>query len=377
MKRDVFISYSRKNYATVVEIKRQIDTATDADCWMDLKEIESGAKRFTKAIVEGIDNCKVFFFMLSAESQQSPNALKELNYAEETGKHIVLVNIVGCKMEKEFLFNYGLTDTILWSDKLQREKLLRDISKWIGAEAARERREREEHERREKERKEREEKERTERERRQRELERQRQEQELRRREEEKLRQAKEKQEQEKVEPHGESVPWWKKWWWVVVGVVAVVACVIALSGGRDSSVQPVYGALGIYVDLGLASGTIWKDTNEFIGDTDLFSYDQAIQFFGDEIPTKEQWEELQSSCEWEWTGDGYKVTGPNGNSIFLSASGYRNCSGEVYNVGSIGNYWSSSDGSEGAWSLYVNAINMYMNYDRQCLGLSVRLVQD
>lgn len=41
-------------------------------------------------------------------------------------------------------------------------------------------------------------------------------------------------------------------------------------------------------------------------------------------IPTKEEIDELISKCTWEFSGNGYKVTGPNGNSIFLPAAGYR-----------------------------------------------------
>lgn len=44
-------------------------------------------------------------------------------------------------------------------------------------------------------------------------------------------------------------------------------------------------------------------------------------------MPTKVQIEELCEECMWTWTTmdghDGYKVVGPNGNSIFLPAAGY------------------------------------------------------
>lgn len=44
-------------------------------------------------------------------------------------------------------------------------------------------------------------------------------------------------------------------------------------------------------------------------------------------LPTKEEFEELIKKCKWEWTTEyhcnGYKVTGPNGNSIFLPAAGF------------------------------------------------------
>ena len=65
------------------------------------------------------------------------------------------------------------------------------------------------------------------------------------------------------------------------------------------------------YVDLGLPSGTLWKDQNEIAG---LYTYEQAMEKFGNELPTKEQLEELQTSCRWTWTGSSYRVEGPNGN---------------------------------------------------------------
>ena len=133
MNRDVFISYSRKNYDTVMEIKRQIDSATGAECWIDLKGIESGSDLFIKDIIGGIDNCKVFLFMLSKESQQSEYALLELNYAKMKNKRVVLVNIDDGMMEGVFLFKYSLTDTIAWNNQPQRDKLIRDLCNWIGS----------------------------------------------------------------------------------------------------------------------------------------------------------------------------------------------------------------------------------------------------
>ncbi|MBQ4376349.1 MAG: hypothetical protein II793_01475, partial [Bacteroidales bacterium] len=92
------------------------------------------------------------------------------------------------------------------------------------------------------------------------------------------------------------------------------------------------------YVDLGLRSGTWWRNQNEEGG---FYTYEQAMNKFGDNLPSKEQFEELKSACRWTWNGSGYKVTGPNGNSIVLPAAGYRDCSGCVSYVGSNGNYWS------------------------------------
>ena len=44
-------------------------------------------------------------------------------------------------------------------------------------------------------------------------------------------------------------------------------------------------------------------------------------------MPTRDEIKELNDNCTWQWTTlngvNGYRVTGPNGNSIFLPAAGY------------------------------------------------------
>ena len=129
-------------------------------------------------------------------------------------------------------------------------------------------------------------------------------------------------------------------------------------------------------VDLGLPSGTLWKNSNEG-GDYTRYTYDEAVRKFGNKLPTKQQLEELKNKCTWTWTGSGYKVTGPNGESITLPAAGYRYCNGNVDYVGTYGSYWSSTPfDSDHAGNLYFNSSEVCMyNYFR-CLGQSVRLVQ-
>ncbi len=144
------------------------------------------------------------------------------------------------------------------------------------------------------------------------------------------------------------------------------------LRGGTVSTTSDEV-SLG-YTDLGLPSGTIWKNFNA----TGFYTYDEAVSQFGNRLPTKEQWEELKAECQWTWNGSGYKITGPNGNSIVLPASGYRGCDGSVYHVGSYGSYWSSTPkDSDNAWDLHFDSGGVNVYYYSRCYGQYVRLVQD
>ena len=129
------------------------------------------------------------------------------------------------------------------------------------------------------------------------------------------------------------------------------------------------------FVDLGLPSGTLWKEQNEIDG---FCTYEQAMALFGKDLPTKEQLEELIISCKWTWTGSGYKVEGPSGESITLPAAGYRDSGGSMHNVGSDGYFWSSTPNrySEVALELYFNSGQVQLDLNKRCHGRSVRLVR-
>ena len=84
-----------------------------------------------------------------------------------------------------------------------------------------------------------------------------------------------------------------------------------------------------------------------------------TVNWGGDwRMPTLDEFRELLDECSWSWTTqngvNGYKVTGPNGNSIFLPAAGARDGT-EVCYRGSYGFYWSGTlneSYSHSAWSL-------------------------
>ena len=98
-------------------------------------------------------------------------------------------------------------------------------------------------------------------------------------------------------------------------------------------------------------------------------------------MPTYAELKELYTQCTWEWisTNDfkGYSVTGPNGNSIFLPAAGYRGGS-SLSDAGGRGYYWSSApneSNSKDACSLYFSSSYHGMDYHIRYYGHSVRPV--
>ncbi len=111
--------------------------------------------------------------------------------------------------------------------------------------------------------------------------------------------------------------------------------------------------------------------------------FDVARAYWGGDwrMPTTEEQRELLNNCTWQWTTlngvNGYKVTGPNGNSVFLPAAGYRNDT-SLGNEGSYGYYWSSTpDEDESSYACYLAFTRSV--YVLACItrynGLTVRAV--
>ena len=129
-------------------------------------------------------------------------------------------------------------------------------------------------------------------------------------------------------------------------------------------------------------SRTFKKDISDFSGNA---YYDAATANWGEgwRMPTKEELEELVDKCDWQWTTqrghNGCDVTGPNGNSIFLPAAGWRYGMSLDY-AGERCGYWSSSpDGSytQSAYDLYFLSGGRSVYWSYRDFGQSVRPVSD
>ena len=59
-------------------------------------------------------------------------ALKELNFAENKKKKIILVDLDHSPMTDAFMFDYKDKDNIVWDNKIQHDKLIKNLRKWIG-----------------------------------------------------------------------------------------------------------------------------------------------------------------------------------------------------------------------------------------------------
>ena len=80
------------------------------------------------------------------------------------------------------------------------------------------------------------------------------------------------------------------------------------------------------YIDLGLPSRTLWStDYEKLDGEYLYLPYEKAEYL---KIPTKEQWEELKTSCKWEYNIDNChdfircRCVGPNGQILKFERTG-------------------------------------------------------
>lgn len=195
----------------------------------------------------------------------------------------------------------------------------------------------------------------------------------------------------------------------------------------RDYTASGKYIATSQYVDLGLPSETYWASCNlganspEQSGgyyawgelqpkssyswsnyfDTDSYDGSSFKQFYRSAemphitaglndaavmnlgipfvIPSGVMINELFEYCKWEFTTyrgvSGCSVTGPNGKSIFIPATGYKDGT-TTFQKGTMGNYMSGNlyeDEDKSAYCVTFTKKEVYMSHiDRYC-GLTIR----
>lgn len=126
-----------------------------------------------------------------------------------------------------------------------------------------------------------------------------------------------------------------------------------------------------------------WDEVYDYYGDIAGTLYDVAHVEWGGSwrMPTLEQFKELCENCIFTWTKQndvsGELITGPNGNTIFIPATGYK-LGDEIQWARSRGNIWTSTQNmgnGSGAFVLYFYNSKVYLEEGDLSEGLPVRPV--
>ena len=171
---------------------------------------------------------------------------------------------------------------------------------------------------------------------------------------------------------------------WVDLGLsVKWATCNVGASSPSDYGNYYAWGETRTKSEYtGDNSTTFFIKMGDISGDS---RYDAARANWGGtwRLPTRMEIQELIDKCTWTWTSqggrNGYRVTGPNGSSIFLPAAGFRG--GSLLNdAGGYGCYWSSTpDGSDARSACYLlfSGSGHVLRWSLRIYGPSVRPVSD
>lgn len=209
-----------------------------------------------------------------------------------------------------------------------------------------------------------------------------------------------------------------RKTWRFVVGSISLIIllsvivhwCFNRPATNSYVALSSVGDTICISIDLGLPSNTLWGDRN-FGADNpyntgDFYSWDDMISIIDKglsshtsisnntnsdmpeitnqswDLPTSKQFDELITCCKWKWINnkgkEGYLVIGPNGNKIFLPASGcvFKKDGYKYYNQ--YGYYWAADDvnhSSTVAAELIIGFDDITIANGKKYVGRSVRPV--
>ena len=346
MKERIFISYKRANKDIVFKIKDDIEKNVGEKCWIDLDGIESDAQ-FVDVIIKAINEAEIFLFMYSKKHGEIENYKKdwttrELSYAEKRDKKIIFINLDGSNLTDYFEFKFGEYQQVDAASTTAMSKLYSDLSKWL------------------------------------------------------------ETKNSNIVEKDEKNVTSEKDHKYVDLGLPSGLKWATCNVGATKPEEYGDYFAWGEtepkeeYSWFKYKYGTDYNQLTKYCNDSyygkDGFMDNKTVLEPEDDaahvnwggtwrMPTKAEQVELCNNCTWDWITQngvkGYKVTGPNGNSIFLPAAGYMR-GGTLNDAGSSGSYWSSSlDTGSPNYVYYVEFDSDYVRWDicYHYFGRSVRPV--
>lgn len=98
----IFLSYSRNDIETVDKFVSSLNQA-GMEVWIDRENIKVG-NSWRKEIVEAIDECDAFVFMMSSYSVASTNVHKEIILSQDSGKPIYVVMLEVVRLPAEIRY---------------------------------------------------------------------------------------------------------------------------------------------------------------------------------------------------------------------------------------------------------------------------------
>lgn len=127
----IFISYSRLDKEKVYPFVAEIEKRIGQKCWIDLNGIES-SDEFVEKIIRAINKAEIVIFMHSKRSAKAPYVRKEIQFAFNKNKRVILVLIDDTPIDDYFLFQFGTLNYINYTKTEEKEKLFKDLRSWLG-----------------------------------------------------------------------------------------------------------------------------------------------------------------------------------------------------------------------------------------------------
>ena len=103
--REIFISYSSQDKSTAETVRESLENAA-LSCWIAPRDIIPGRK-YAEAILDGIDQCKVFLLVLTGSANASPQVEMEVNRAASQNKLILSFKLDQGKLSKSLEYYLG------------------------------------------------------------------------------------------------------------------------------------------------------------------------------------------------------------------------------------------------------------------------------
>ena len=131
----VFISYKRADKEVVFPLKDRIEASIEEECWIDMDGIESDAQ-FVDVIIRAIDEAVIVLFMYSKHHLQISNhktdwTVRELSYAQQTGKRIVFINLDQTPLTNWLTFMFPQHQMVDVDSSEAMERLQSDLLVWL------------------------------------------------------------------------------------------------------------------------------------------------------------------------------------------------------------------------------------------------------